>query len=209
MWDTWVRSLGLERPPGERKGYPLQYSGLENSMDCIVHGVAKRQTQLSNFYFHFMLSCFSCVWLCNPIDCSPPGSSVHGILQARILEWVSIPSSRWSSRPRDWTRVVSLTSPALANRFFTTNSTWECIILIPLIYVLPYQVDLEPLVLRGSLSIYLSISLIYLSPFSSISWLSLLLIPLCLYFLLATCLPWYLKIQMETKFLYALVKGWE
>ena len=41
---------GLGRSPGEGKGYPLQYSGLENSMDCIVHGVAKSQTQLSNFH---------------------------------------------------------------------------------------------------------------------------------------------------------------
>ena len=39
--------------------------------------------------------------LCDPVDCSPPGSSVHGILQARILEWVAMPSSRRSSRPRD------------------------------------------------------------------------------------------------------------
>ena len=38
---------------------------------------------------------------CDPIDCSPPGSSVHGILQARRLEWVAMPSSRGSSRPRD------------------------------------------------------------------------------------------------------------
>ena len=44
---------GLGRSPREGKGYPLQYSGLENSMDCIVHGVAKSQTQLSNFHFHF------------------------------------------------------------------------------------------------------------------------------------------------------------
>ena len=41
----------------------------------------------------------SSVWLCNPIDCSLPGSSVHGILQARILEWVSISFSRGSSQP--------------------------------------------------------------------------------------------------------------
>ena len=40
----------LGRSPGERKGYPLQYSGLENSMDCTVHGVAKSQTQLSDFH---------------------------------------------------------------------------------------------------------------------------------------------------------------
>ena len=39
--------------------------------------------------------------LCNSVDYSPPGSSVHGILQARILEWVAVPSSRGSSRPRD------------------------------------------------------------------------------------------------------------
>ena len=43
-WETWVPSLGWEDSPGEEKGYPLQYSGLENSMDCIVHGVAKSRT---------------------------------------------------------------------------------------------------------------------------------------------------------------------
>ena len=41
---------GLGRSPGEGKGYPLQYSGLENFMDCIVHGVAKSQTGLSDFH---------------------------------------------------------------------------------------------------------------------------------------------------------------
>ena len=47
----------------------------------------------------------SCPTLCNPMDCSPPGSSVHGTLQARILEWVAISSSRGFSQPRDRTRV--------------------------------------------------------------------------------------------------------
>jgi len=42
---------GLGRSAGEGNGYPLQYSGLENSIDCIVHGVAKSQTQLSDFHF--------------------------------------------------------------------------------------------------------------------------------------------------------------
>ena len=46
---------GLGRSPGEGKGYPLQYSGLENSMDCIVHGVAKSRTWLSDFQFTHML----------------------------------------------------------------------------------------------------------------------------------------------------------
>ena len=48
--------------------------------------------------------------LCNPMDYSPPGSSVHWIFQARVLEWVAISSSRGSSRPRDWTHVISCIS---------------------------------------------------------------------------------------------------
>ena len=47
----------------------------------------------------------SCLILCDPMDCSPPGSSVHGISQARILEWIAMPSSRGSSQPRDRTLV--------------------------------------------------------------------------------------------------------
>ena len=47
----------------------------------------------------------SCPTLCDPMDCSLPGSSVHGILQARILKWVAMPSSRASSRPRYWSQV--------------------------------------------------------------------------------------------------------
>ena len=50
---------GWGRPPGEGKGYPLQYSGLENPMDWIVHGVAKSRTQLSNFHFTFT---FFTIW---------------------------------------------------------------------------------------------------------------------------------------------------
>ena len=50
MCETWVRSLSWEDPLEKGKGYPLQYSGLENSMDCIVHGVAKSWTRLSDFH---------------------------------------------------------------------------------------------------------------------------------------------------------------
>ena len=50
---------GLGRFPGEGKGYPLQYSGLENSMDYTVLGVAKSWTQLSNFHFHFTFTSLS------------------------------------------------------------------------------------------------------------------------------------------------------
>ena len=51
MQETWVRSW-VGRIPGEGNSYPLQYSGLENSMDCIDRGVVKSQTQLSDFHFH-------------------------------------------------------------------------------------------------------------------------------------------------------------
>ena len=49
----------------------------------------------------------SCLTLCDPMDCSPPGSSVHGILLIRMLEWVAISSFRKSSQPRDWNCVSS------------------------------------------------------------------------------------------------------
>ena len=52
---------GLGRSPGEGKGYPLQYSGLVNSMDCIVHGVTKSQTQLRDFHFHNYLDYLSMI----------------------------------------------------------------------------------------------------------------------------------------------------
>ena len=58
--------------------------------------------------------------LCNPMGCSLPGSYVCGILQARILEWVAMPSYRGSPRPRDWTLVSYI-----AGRFFTVWTTRE------------------------------------------------------------------------------------
>ena len=63
-----------------------------------------------------------CLTLCNAMDCSPPGSSVHGILQAKILEWVS--ALFWDP-PNLGIELVSLVFPALAGRFFTNSTTWE------------------------------------------------------------------------------------
>ena len=54
-----------------------------------------------------------CLTFCSPVDCSPPSSSVHGIFQARILEWVAISSFRRSSHPRDQTRVSCVESEVL------------------------------------------------------------------------------------------------
>ena len=55
----------------------------------------------------------SCLTFCDPIDCSLPGSSVHGIRQARILEWVAIPFSRGSSQPMDRTGISALQAGSL------------------------------------------------------------------------------------------------
>ena len=62
-----------------------------------------------------------CLILDDPIDCSPPGSSVHWILQTRILEWVAMPSSRESFQPRDQTCVSC--GFCIAGRFFTAEAS--------------------------------------------------------------------------------------
>ena len=62
----------------------------------------------------------SCLTLCDPMDCSPPGFSVYRIFQARILEWVAI-----SFNPNSGIELASLESPALAGGFFTTGATWK------------------------------------------------------------------------------------
>ena len=68
--------------------YPVHSGKVENNLN--IHWYVSEVTQ-------------SCLTLCDPMDCSLPGSSVHGILQAKILEWVAIPYSRGSSQPRDQT----------------------------------------------------------------------------------------------------------
>ena len=59
----------------------------------------------------------ACLTLCDPMDCSPPGSSVHGILQARRLDWVAMPSPRRSSWPRDQTHISCIS--CIAGGLFT------------------------------------------------------------------------------------------
>ena len=102
---------GLERFPGEGNGNPLQYSCLENPMDRVarratVHGVSKESDtvqQLNNnnnlytvefgfsgVHTHTHTHTQQCLTLCDPVGCSLPGFSVHGISQARILEWFPI-----------------------------------------------------------------------------------------------------------------------
>ena len=71
----------------------------------------------------------SCLTLCVPVDGNPPGSSVRGILQARILEWVTVASSRESSQPRDPTCVSC--DRCVAGRLFTTEPPRKHFLLIP------------------------------------------------------------------------------
>ena len=67
-----------------------------------------------------VLATQSCLTLCDPMDCSLPGSSVRRILQVRVLQWVAIPFSRESSQPRDQTRVF-----CIAGGFFTIWASSE------------------------------------------------------------------------------------
>ena len=72
---------------------------------CVSNGVLSRNFLFLLWVCLCMKVTQSCLTLCNPMDCSPPRSSVHAILQARILEWVAMPSFRGSSWPREWTLV--------------------------------------------------------------------------------------------------------
>ena len=88
---------------------------IKSSSRHVLHpSAASCQQAISSFFCFFVFSWVSewvsevaqsCPTLCDPVDCRPPGSSVHGILQAGILEWVAISFSRGSSWPRDWTQV--------------------------------------------------------------------------------------------------------
>ena len=94
-----------------RKGYMCWNHRFQN-------GSGRVHTQ-SGVYWIWPLSAtvictLSRLTLCNPMEGSPLGFSVHGVFQARILEWVAMPSSRGSSWPRDWTQVFGT-----AGRFFT------------------------------------------------------------------------------------------
>ena len=98
---------------------PVPLPSKKNPCKSSVFSTWRVQTTSALFYalLHACVVAQSCPALSNPMDCSPPSSSVHGILQTRILEWVAIPSSRGSSRPRDWTHVSCVS--CTAGGFFT------------------------------------------------------------------------------------------
>ena len=104
--------------------YQLSYEGSpvnqkeENNYRILTHICGTGRLGLTRIPLMCVRACVlvaqPCPTLCDPTDCSPSGSSVHGILQARTLEWVAIPFSRGSSRPRDRSQVF-----CTAGRFFT------------------------------------------------------------------------------------------
>ena len=91
---SWSRSLNEFQPP---LGPPIL--SLEREQRWV------HCCRITGFCVCLMLLCAQSCLLCDPVNYSPPGLSVHGIFQARILEWVAMPSSRGSSWPRDWTCV--------------------------------------------------------------------------------------------------------
>ena len=98
---------------------------IEISSTCLY--IKTYKTHRETYSYIYICICTkslqSWLTLCDPMYCSPPGSSVHGILQARKLEMVAMPFSRGRSQTRDETHISM--SLALAGGFFTTSTTWE------------------------------------------------------------------------------------
>ena len=115
----------------------ISHKTIINTMDIYLysHGI---------FYIYiYIMACVhaqslskSCLTLCGPMDCSPPGSSIHGISQARILEWVAISSPEDLPNPR--IEPVSPESSALACRFFTTDPPGKHMLVCVYIYIFTY-----------------------------------------------------------------------
>ena len=90
-----------QRPAGKNcKSHWLNLPRCSYLKHKIKRGPRKKHAILFYFIVLYVLVAQSCLTLCDPMDCSPPGSPVHGIFQVRILEWVAISFSRGSSRPR-------------------------------------------------------------------------------------------------------------
>ena len=117
--DELGQTLGDEW--GIRRPGVLQSMGSQR----VGHNWVTKQQQFYLCVLACVLSHFCHVWLCDPMDCSPPGSSVHGILQTRILEWVAIPFAKGSSQPRDWSPVS-----CTAGSFFTDWATRDTALLL-------------------------------------------------------------------------------
>ena len=119
MQKTWVQSLGQEDPWNRKwQPTPLFLPGkFHGQRSLLGYGQWRyKKLKMAEHARVWVCACSDtqlCPTIC--LDYSPPGSSVHGIFQARIVEWVAISFSRGSSRPRDWTRVSCISW--IAGRF--------------------------------------------------------------------------------------------
>ena len=121
----WLLTVGVELLLSE----PQIFISVKTSNACLIGLLSVSQELIPR---KFLLSCLthalnimpvsevaqSCPTLCDPMDYSLPGSSIHGIFQVRVLEWVAISFSRGSSQPGDWIQVS-----CIAGRHFTTWAT--------------------------------------------------------------------------------------
>ena len=114
-----VSSSLTTKCPGWKLPTPVSFHPWRQDSRCLSLS-QDSWAQSPQLCHHLVLVTQSCLTLCHPMDCSPPGSSVHWILPARILEWVGIPFSRGSSPPRDGTHVS-----CIPGRFFTIWDTKE------------------------------------------------------------------------------------
>ena len=100
--------------------YNILVSGARHS-DCIFKASVQLQVITK-----MCAQSLSLIWLCDPMDHSPPGSSVQGIFQARIMEWVAISSSRGSFWPREWTHISCVS--CVDRRILYNGTTWESLL---------------------------------------------------------------------------------
>ena len=143
---------GSGRSPGGRNGNPLHYFCQENLRDrgawwTVVQGVTKSGTQLERLSSSSIptsvtlksqsMSCTASFWNTQscPTLCDPMDDIVHGLLQARILEWVTYPFSRGSSRPRNWTALQVDSLPADLPGKFIYIYVYICIYVCVYIYI--------------------------------------------------------------------------
>ena len=131
-----------------------------------------------------------CMTICNPMDGSLPDSSVHGILQGRILEGVAMPSSRQSSQPRDWTCVSYISCTDW--RFFTTRTTWAPMSLLRNLLSIPWPSLLYMICLRNPRIVDTEIF------FINVVYGHLSCIHFCIWWVSYFCLNWNGKIYILT-----------
>ena len=134
-----IRNLSLSSQRWKKKSEKMEK---QKETNCITphshHRKSRESTNMelmreflkTEFISSFMKHVQSHLTLCNPMDCSPPGSSIHSISQARLLKWVAISFSRGSFRPRDWTHGSCIS--CIGRGILYHWATWEGLVPKPI-----------------------------------------------------------------------------